>query len=348
MKVLYLFSGSRKTFRGEAGVDYPDTQLYGLNHLGALGIEAEYKEWGWFVDRVFGFRIKHALSYFLTRGYDIVFGASLLYLMPFRRLCGSKATFVLLNIGLERTLTVHHGLLGALISWLVRGLDGVVCLAQFQKERLERTYPVLRGKVFFVPLGVDMRYYKPVYDNRKEYILSAGRDNGRDYETVVKVARHMPKQAFHLVCSRRNLSGITDIPENVHVFYDLPLAELHEKYKEAKLLLLATHNDGYDDGSDCSGQTVLLDSMASGLPVVATRKHYLADYAIEGEEVVVAESADRDSVERAIRSLDDVQLRRDMAARARARIEREFSTEKMSHALASIFSRVSARLFVDD
>ena len=278
MRVLYLYSGSRTQFRGSIGSDYPDTQFYGLNHLGDNGIEAAHKEWNdvpgsSLLGRVLDFRIKHLLLYPFTRGYDVVFGSSLLYLVPLKKLFRAHAKFVLLNIGITRTLTAHHQRrTGALVRWLISGLDAVVCLSRFQVAYLEEQFPQLRGKIFFVPLGVDTRFHTPVYDGRKPYILSVGRDNGRDYAAVVAAARHLPEREFQIVCSRRNLTGIS-LPANVRVFYDLPVADLHAKYREAELLLLLT-KDG-TEGSDCSGQTVLLDAMASGLPVVVNRKPYL-------------------------------------------------------------------------
>ncbi|MCR4333495.1 MAG: glycosyltransferase [Patescibacteria group bacterium] len=347
--VLFIFAGDRKSkFRGVPGVDFPDTALYGLNHLVQYGFAtAALEPADVFASerlrRWVPYRLKHFILFFKTLRHDIVFGPSLLYLMLAKKVWKTRTKFVLLNIELTRMLNANKNNRVKLrfIVWLLKELDGIVCLTQFQKKYLEETFPFLRGKCFFVPLGVDVKYYLPTYENRSAYLLSAGRDMGRDYATVIDTARRMPEREFHIVCSQRNLKGIHDVPPNVRIFIDLPFAELHKKYQEAELLLLLTHNDSFQGGADCSGQTVLLDAMANGLPVVASRKKYVEEYVTDGKEAVLVDCYDPAKARIAIESLRAVDLRKEMALRARTRVEREFSTEKMAERLATVFTRLS-------
>lgn len=351
MNVLYLYSGSRKDkFHGKISVDYPDTQFYGLNHLSRFAVSAEYKElsdlpMGSLLNKVLNFRIKHLLLFWFVRGRDIVFGSSILYLVILKKIFRTRTKFILLNIGITRTLSANKNkkIKFGIISWLLGGLDGIVCLANIQREYLETNYPFLKGRIFFVPLGVDINYYKASYENRKDYILSVGRDNGRDYRTVMEVARTKPEENFEIVCSRRNLSGIDKIPANVTVFYDLSFTELNKKYHEAKMLLLLTHDDSYLDGADCSGQTVLLDAMASGLPVIASRKKYLEDYARNEEEVLFVNFYDASNIAAAINVINNTNTRQKLAVAARNRVEKEFSTEKMAEKLSAIFKKINEK-----
>ena len=349
-KVLYLYSGVRKDkFRGKINVDYPDTQFYGLNHLGKFGVRAEFKEFDDLIKskllgKILGFRIRHLMLYFLAGGYDIVFGSSLLFMMVFKKIFKPKAKFILLNIGLTRTVSANKNnkLKLKLIKWLVKELDGVVCLSNVQKEYLENNFPDMKGKIFFNPLGVDDVFYKPNYENRKKYILSLGRDNGRDYKTVIETAKLMPEEEFHIVCSKRNLEGITDIPGNVKIFYDISYDELRKKYREAGMLLLVSHDDNFLDGSDCSGQTVLLDAMASGLPVIASRKKYLKDYTKDGQEILLVNFYDPANIKEKIDVLNgNSGLRSDISGSARNKVEKELSTENMARKLAAVFNSLS-------
>ena len=250
------------------------------------------------------------------------------------------AKFVLLNIGITRTISANQNkkMKLRIISWLMKELDAVVCLSHTQKDYLEKNYPFLKGKVFFVPLGVDINYYQPKYEGRKDYILSAGRDNGRDYKTVIEVARLMPEKEFQIVCSRRNLKGISDTPKNVKIFYDLTFSELHKKYQEASMLLLLTHDDSFQDGADCSGQTVLLDAMANGLPLIASRKKYLEDYAEDGKDILLVPFYNPDGVIKKIKIFGDRDVRLWFAKNARNKLEKFFSTEKMAQNLAEVFN----------
>jgi glycosyltransferase involved in cell wall biosynthesis len=184
-------------------------------------------------------------------------------------------------------------------------------------------------------LGVDIKFYKPVFENRKKYILSVGRDNGRDYSTVIQVAKKMPDTEFHLVLSERNLKGINDLPTNVKVFLDIPFSVLKGKYEEAFALLLVTHPDGFLDGSDCSGQTVLLDAFASGLPVIATQKAYLSDYGKDGIDLLLVRPYDSDQIMSSISKIDEMGI--SMAKNARLKVETNFSTEEMGKRLSNLF-----------
>ncbi len=347
--LLFIFAGDRKSkFRGIPGIDFPDTALYGLNHIALYGFKAAALEPADVfanerLRRFVPYRLKHAMLFFKTLRFDIVFGPPLLYLMLLKKIVRTRTKFVLLNIELTRMLTANkdNKIKSRLIIWLLKELDGVVCLTRLQKAYLERHHPFLKGKCFFVPLGVDTAYLTPKYGNRSPYILSAGRDDGRDYRTVIETARRMPEREFHIVCSQRNLTGIRDIPQNVKVFIDLPFSQLHKKYQEAEMMLLLTHDDSFQNGADCSGQTVLLDAMANGLPVIVSRKKYLEDYVVENKEAVFVDCYDSTNVLIAIESLRKVDLRQEIALRARARAEKEFSTAHMAKNLASVFTHIA-------
>ncbi len=348
MKVLYLYSGSRKDkFKGEISVDYPDTQFYGLDQLSGSDIEAEFKEFSDIpvigcLDSIMPFRLKHLLliaSFSLSDRYDLIFGSSLLYGLFLKRLFRLKTKFVLLDISLGRVLGANRDrpLKRRLLRWLIGGADGVVCLSRVQKAHLEEALPSFQGRIFFVPLGVDVRFHKPVYSGRKSSILSAGRDNGRDYGTVADAARMLPHRRFEFACSQRNLSDLQDIPPNVRVHLDLPQAQVYAKFAEAAALLLITHDDGHGDGSDCSGQTVLVEAMASGLPIIASRKAYITDYVTDGSDALLVDFRSPKDIAAKLAMLDDKALAERLARHARRSAEERLSTSEMARKLAEAF-----------
>lgn len=342
--IAYVYSGSRKDrLQGQMHVDYPDTPLYGANHLATMpGIEVTQLETGdilssSLVRRLLGFRIMHALTYFLVWRYDIVIGSSLFYPLVLQKLFRTKTKYVYLNFSLTRFIRSHKSrLMRQFVQWILDGASVIVCPSHFQEEVLRRELPNYTGRIAVVPLGVDASYYTPQYEGREECILSVGRDNGRDYATVIETARQLPARKFVIVCSVRNMVGISDVPSNVTIRYDMPGEELRELYYRAQLMLLITHDDLFGDGSDCSGQTVLLDAMASGLPVIASRKKYVYEYVREGEEALLVDFYRPQDVEAKIRLLEDAALRSRLAHAARARIENEFSTRKMAEGLFGI------------
>lgn len=351
MKALYIYSGDRsQKFKGVAGIDYPDTQFYGMNHLHQFGIDAEYKEFetyplGRFLAKIFGFRIKHLFMYFVARKYDVAFGISIMYMLFWKKFLRSKTKFIIFNSVLNRMFIVHKegSFKKKMLLWFLKEVDGIVFLAKVHMDRVLERAPFLKDRVFFVPMGVDSKYYKPIYEDREEFILSVGRDNARDYKTVIEVARKMPNEQFHIVCLPRNIQGIKDIPSNVHVHFNIPLAELQRMYRKAKALLLIMHNDTYIDGSDSSGPTVLLEAMAIGLPIISSKKEYLKDYIDHGKDALIVDFYDTDDIVESIKKLSDASLRKEMAMNARKKVDSVFNTKEMARGISEVFKKVYAK-----
>ena len=347
MRILYIFSGNRSDrFTGEAGIDYPDTQFYGMNHLATFGMQAEYKEFesfwfGKFVARVIGFRIKHLFMYFVARKYDVVFGISVLYMLFWKKFIPTKTKFVIFNSVLNRMFQVHKkgSLKYRALIWLLKDADGIVFFNKSDRDIVVAHAPFMENKSYVVSMGVDMTYHKPIFADREDYYLSVGRDNGRDYRTVIEAARRSPEQKFHLVCLPRNIAGL-DIPSNVTVHHDIPLAKLQDLYKKARALLLILHDGSNIEGSQSSGPTVLLEAMARGLPVVVSRKEYVREYGEDGKDMLTVDFYDVDAIIGCINQLGDEALRGSLAHSARNKIEMHFNTIEMAKHLSEVFKTV--------
>lgn len=350
IKILYLYSGKRKE-QGKIGIDYPDTKFYGLNHLKEHGLEAEYKEFKdlrgiGFLDNLLGFRLRHLLMFFLAKDYDLVFGSSLIYMMPLQKLFRTKTKFVFLNIYLNRLLSSHKNnfLKFYITKFLIGSLDGIVCLSNSQRERLIKRYHLPEEKVVFIPLGTDINFHRYISDEKRDdFILSAGSDDGRDYRTVLKVAKLCPNLKFVIVCGFKNVKNIdkNEISDNIEILYYISSIKLRSLYQRARALLLATYPDNCIQGADCSGQTVLLDAMASGLPVIATKKAYLSDYARDGQEIIISNSNSPQELKKEIELLLSSQkLREKLSRAARNKVENSFSSRLMAERLSSYFRKV--------
>ena len=259
-----------------------------------------------------------------------------------KKIIPTRRKFILFNISLVRLLESnrHHPLKYALIRWLLSQADGIVNLSLFQQEYLARTVPALAGRMRVVPLGIDAAFFNPNRP-RKDFLLAIGRDNGRDYKTVIEVARALPNKQFVIVCSKRNLIGVGDIPQNVTVQYDIPPAQARQLLEEAFALLLIIRGDTDKEGADCSGQTVLLEAMASGCPIIATRKAYLMhdEYAVEGKEALFVPVGGVQEICSSIRSLEDSSVRLALSHGARQRAEK-LSTVRMGKELADFFKQI--------
>lgn len=348
MKVLYVYSGGRiNKFRGNYGKDFPDTQFYGMNHLSKYGIDARYEEFesfrfGKFIAKLIGFRFKHLFMFFTALNYDLVFGISVMYMLIWKKFIPCKTKFVIFNSALNRMLNVHK--VGTfkfkILMWLLESVDGIVFLSNEHLKRVVSKIPFLSDRSYFVAMGVDQIYFQPKYYNRKRFFLSVGRDNARDYNTIVSVAKKLPNEEFHFVCLPRNIISIDDIPNNVKIHVNIPKNELEELYMNARALLLILHNDSFIEGSDSSGPTVLLEAMATGLPVVASHKSYMDDYLENRKDAMIVDFYDVDAIIKSINELEDDVFRINLAKNARYKIDNIFNTDKMAGELSQVFKKI--------
>ena len=81
--------------------------------------------------------------------------------------------------------------------------------------------------------------------------------------------------------------------------------------------------------------------MASGLPVIASRKKYIYEYVREGEEALLVDFYAPDDIVQKIHSFDDASSRLRLAKSARARVEKEFSTRKMAEHIRQVLLSVA-------
>ena len=108
------------------------------------------------------------------------------------------------------------------------------------------------------------------------------------------------------------------------------VSDLAPIYREADLLVLTSDHEGTPN--------VVLEAMASGLPVVATRVGGTVDLVGEGETGFLFEPSESDAMASRIAELaDDATLRLDAGRRARARVERDHSLSRLPGQLEDLY-----------
>ena len=325
----------------------PDTGLLGSNHLAELGIDASVQ-----APRM---QLKHSQGRLLHRflwnareipvawelDADVVCSFWTMLFPLVARMRGMPAV-VAFNVQLcttyLRASTPRRRLMGAALG----SAQAVVCFASAQRERLLRQHDLDPDRVHTVPFGVDERFYRPSPTPQDGYVLAVGRDMARDYDTFARAVDGLDARAV-IVASERNLTDVT-VPRNVELRLDVSYPELRELYAGASCVVLPTRREGYRYGADCSGQTVLLDAMAMGRPVVASKRSTLSDYVSEPETALIVPPEDPPELRTAIeRLLGDRELAAGMGGRGRAVVERELTTRHMARRLAPIITGAAAR-----
>ena len=227
-----------------------------------------------------------------------------------------------------------------LMGAALRSAQAVVCFASAQRDLLLDQHDLDSDRVHVVPFGVDERFYRPRPTPSNGYVLAVGRDMARDYGTFTRALAGLDVHAI-IVASERNLTDVT-VPSNVELRLDVSYPELRELYAGAECVVLPTRHEGYQYGADCSGQTVLLDAMAMGRPVVASERSTLSDYVSEPETALIVPPENPPALRAAIeRLLGDRALADRIGAAGRDLVERELTTMHMARRLAPIIAGAS-------
>jgi glycosyltransferase involved in cell wall biosynthesis len=343
--VAFVYAGRRLAVLPEiAAGRAPDTGLLGQNHLGALGIEALIHEPRLRLPGKDG--LLHRAAWNLRElglpwevgGADVLC-TSLVNLVPLASRARRRPRLLLFNISFCTTYERRGAVGRRALAASVRSADAVVCFAEAQRERLIEQTGIEPGRVHTVLLGADDRFYVPRPAPGDGYLLAAGRDMGRDYATFAAAVRDLPVRAV-IVASARNLEGI-DLPGNVEVRLDVTYPELRDLYAGALAVVVPTRGAEYRYGADCSGQTVLVDAMAMGRPIVLTERRTLREYVADGESALTVPAEDAAALRQAVtRLLDDRAFAESLGAEARHAVEKRLTTRLFAERLVPILESI--------
>ncbi len=304
MNLAFVYGGGRSSrldllAHGEA----PDEFFFGLPHLHELGHEGSCfdQEPGRIRFDRFGERILFLRNRFLARhaiGYNRIFSLRRQvdefqrfdWLVGVPDTIGLSLAWLRVNANLRPPIcAILMGLAGKLdrarrnpllYHWLLRhyrpllsACKRVVCLGEAEAAFLREKFPSLASRVHLIPFGVDTEFWRPPPLERAisepGEIVFVGNDRNRDFDALLKIAEALPDEPFRIVTTQ--LSNAT-LPANVTLVTgslrtpSLTDAGLRELYWDARCVILPLR-----DTLQPSGQSVSLQAMACGTPVILTR-----------------------------------------------------------------------------
>jgi UDP:flavonoid glycosyltransferase YjiC (YdhE family) len=184
-------------------------------------------------------------------------------------------------------------------------VDRVIVYASAQAAALGE-----KGVFFPLPADGDLEAARRAAEPG-EYVFSGG-GAGRDYETLIEAVRGTGVPV-ELVVFRPDSLGET--PANVRVIGPLPVKAFLTRMAGA--VAVAVPLESFESPH---GQTTLVQALALGKPVVATRSVGVVDYVTDGENGLLVEAGDTAGLRAALeRLLADDDLRARLSAGARAR-----------------------------
>jgi glycosyltransferase involved in cell wall biosynthesis len=355
LRVLYVFTARKRDLLARAARGAaPDTLLFGYNHLQGTGIEPDYYEpdypsAGRAVARRVG-RLGPDLlqlrtlrlfprydAVFLTGGWPLLLAARAI---PRRR----RPRLVWLNMTLTNLLRRPRPASG-LLRLALQGADRVVCVARQQQAFLQRRFGWDAQRTPLALSGTDDRFYAPHLaralpgEETPVDVLSAGRDAGRDYATLlaaVSGGKQGESPRLRLVCSPRNLAGLA-VPAGVSVRYDIAPDALRDEYGAARTVAIPAYGDHSTAGSDCSGTLVLLDALAMGRPAVITQRGSVPDYVTPGDEALTFPAGHPASLRSALDYLlGDPPAAARLARAGRERVLSDLTTAHFARRIAAV------------
>ncbi len=349
--ILYLYAGAdrRKLLELYSKGDAPDTSFFGLNHLMVQSnTKATFFEFGSgfkytlnsFICKYLGFHASFFPALLVIWEHDIIVSCVSLPLLLIRSFMPTKKPcWVVFNLNLTNLLKRNrlNVLKYKILIFALNRAGHIVCISNNQKEFLINE-GIDHKKLSVVLFGVDKNFFcLPLQEREHYYILSVGKDNGRDYQTFIDAVRNI-KARFIIVCAPRNTESLKDIPTNVEIKYNVGYLEMRNLYQNAKFVVVPSKGEDFLDGSDCSGQTAILDAMACGKAVVATYRTWMDDYLSDRNDCLIVEPENPVLLrEKIIFLLENPSEAISLGATARNTIETNLNSAMMSQNLYNLF-----------
>ena len=201
---------------------------------------------------------------------------SSLPMIIFSRSKSFKKNLIVIVMGLfskNRDKKIVSFLQKNLLIFIIKKVNNFIFLGKGEYLLASKMFPKFKDKFKFIPFGINLEFWKPSRNysaNEKEYILFVGNDGNREFEQVIDIANTIKDVKIKIITSHDISKSIVN--ENAEVIYGnwhndaLTDANLKEYYENA-LLTFIPLKETYQP----SGQSVALQSMSLGVPVMITK-----------------------------------------------------------------------------
>lgn len=199
-----------------------------------------------------------------------------------------------------------------------------------------------------IPFGVDINKFQPLSEpSRSNTILFVGGLDQAHYfkglevllRSVAKIKNHSWRLQIvgegELKSSYQKTAQELGILEKVEFAGGLNSANLANAYQQARVLVLPSINQGEAFG------LVLLEAMACGIPVIATKLPGVRKVFTDGQEGIQVPVGDAGALRQAIvRIFADDQMANEMGKRGRALVEESYSWTRVGAALEKLYENL--------
>ena len=221
-------------------------------------------------------------------------------------------------------------------------LDRIVTYSDRQIDYWADRYRIRHNKFKFLPYTIDVGFYKPNdgYMSKEtdidNYVLSIGRDQGRDFDTLIEALDGLDIN-LKLITLPYRLSKKFKENDYVQFYQNIPYDQLFHLYQNAKLVIIPL-KDGTIYPSGIRG---LLESMALGKASIVTYTPILEEYVENGKHVVFIEPSNRNQLRKTIQELmaDPVRCRT-IGTNAKKLVQEQFHMASFAKEFSNLLKRI--------
>ena len=162
---------------------------------------------------------------------------------------------------------------GRLRRALLQKAAHIVVFASSQVQPLQSLLALDSGQVTFVPFGVDVDFFEPRDASGDWDVVAAGTNQGKDYPTLVRALRTGERCLIVTDSWNQRKIAATRTDGELTVDQDVPIEALANHYLSARRVVIPLREVPYS-----TGQTVLLENLALGRPVIVSEVDAVRDY----------------------------------------------------------------------
>jgi glycosyltransferase involved in cell wall biosynthesis len=256
--------------------------------------------------------------------------------------------------GIDYSLTVHANDIFVPakfeigLSEILSSASAIIAVSDFAANQLRERFPEDASRVYRIYNGIDAAKFQPAQFERPPLILSIGRlISKKGFDVLIDACALLRQRGHGFRCEIIGEGPLfeelqshiqrQDLREQVHLAGPKTQAEIAARLSKATVLALPCRID--PDGAMDNLPTVVMEAMASVLPVVSTDIGGISEMVRDGETGLLVAQNDPAATANALGQLtSDCELAQSFGHRGRERAEEIFSIEKNVRALREIFA----------
>lgn len=205
-------------------------------------------------------------------------------------------------------------------------VDLLFCFSRNQVATLADLLQLDPDRIRPLAFGVDDEFFGPTTPSEVEApgrLLAAGRDRGRDWETLFEAVRRADTEC-DLICRPADIAAY-ERPAQAHMLGVVDRATYRDHLGASRAVVVATHVLGYP-----TGQSVLLEAMAMARCCIVTDTPAIREYVDPGRTAIVVPPHDPDALAEAMQAVTTGRTDTDaIGERARATVLERYRASSM-------------------